>query len=71
MSFEGLELRRLSLDSARKAWDHSPPCNDTSQRTSSRFKSKQVPASFWLLYTSAIMGVLFGWIYVEAMGYDP
>ncbi|PON49651.1 hypothetical protein PanWU01x14_228840 [Parasponia andersonii] len=45
MSFEGLELRRLSLDSARKAWDHSPTCNDTSQRTSSRFKSKQVPAS--------------------------
>ncbi|KAH7544791.1 hypothetical protein FEM48_Zijuj01G0023700 [Ziziphus jujuba var. spinosa] len=39
---EGLDLRRLSLDSARRAWNHTPTSNDTAQGIASRFKSKQV-----------------------------
>ncbi|XP_062077666.1 uncharacterized protein LOC133782389 [Humulus lupulus] len=46
MPFEGLELRRLSLDSAsRRSWDQKSACkNDTAQRTVPRSKSKQVSA---------------------------
>ncbi|KAL5549495.1 hypothetical protein UlMin_004726 [Ulmus minor] len=45
---EGLELRRLSLDSARRAWDQAEMGNGTPRRTSTRFKSKkQVPA--WVM----------------------
>ncbi|KAK9283044.1 hypothetical protein L1049_011272 [Liquidambar formosana] len=36
---EGVELRRLSLDSARKAWDHGPA------RNTSHFKSKETSTS--------------------------
>lgn len=39
---EGLDLRRLSLDSARRAWNHTPTSKDTAQGTASCFKSKQV-----------------------------
>lgn len=59
LSFEGLELRRLSLDSARRAWDQTPPCNDSVQRTSSRFKSKQVPASVFFCSYGLFIILLF------------
>lgn len=39
---EGLDVRRLSLDSARRAWDHNPTSKNTALVTTSRFKSKQV-----------------------------
>lgn len=39
---EGLDLRRLSLDSARRAWDHNQTSKNNAQRTTFRFKSKQV-----------------------------
>ncbi|KAF3452656.1 hypothetical protein FNV43_RR03089 [Rhamnella rubrinervis] len=41
---EGLDIRRLSLDSARRAWDYNPTSKNTAQVTTSRFKSKQVTA---------------------------
>ncbi|XP_034703088.1 uncharacterized protein LOC117927598 isoform X2 [Vitis riparia] len=44
-TLECLELRRLSLDSARRAWDQSPTPKKTTPPKSSRFKTKQISTS--------------------------
>ena len=42
---EGLEMRRLSLDSSRRVWDHSPVSKSGSGTPSSRSKLKSASAS--------------------------
>ena len=44
-TLECLELRRLSLDSARKAWDQSTMHTNATPPRSSRFKTKQISTS--------------------------